>query len=302
MKKIFIASILVLFTVAGGLSGAWAFERALGDLGRPDDYEETLRIFKQTMPSFDSVKANLPTAFDWRDEGVVTPAKDQGTCGSCWAFASVGALESKILMNGGPLYNISEQQLISCSSSSCGCCGGRSLALRFWYYNRPLLENCTGYLDGDTSCPPNTQCSCVELSDCEKLSYKTKGYYTVNTRDIDEIKTSLYSDGPAYFTFEVYADFYTFWEDGYKNQVYTQASGDDLGGHAILLIGWDDAKQAWLCKNSWGTSGPNGDGTFWIAYNDHMHDLEFSMANVSVEKTTEQPNWIQLLKWWLEHH
>ena len=51
----------------------------------------------------------------------------------------------------------------------------------------------------------------------------------------------------------------------------------------MLLIGWDDAKGAFLCKNSWGPGGPNGDGTFWIAYAGHAYDLGFGMANFSLE-------------------
>ena len=62
------------------------------------------------------------------------------------------------------------------------------------------------------------------------------------------------------------------------------------GGHAVLLIGWDDWKQAFLCKNSWGNGGPNGDGTFWIAYSGHANNLGFGMANFSVTSSTCSSN------------
>jgi hypothetical protein len=62
------------------------------------------------------------------------------------------------------------------------------------------------------------------------------------------------------------------------------SGGGLLGGHAVLLISWDDDKEAYLCKNSSGeTGGPNGDGTFWIAYAGHTRDLEFGMVNFVLE-------------------
>lgn len=301
MKKIVMASLLSVLSLFAFTTSLCAFDRPLGDNGIPDDYVETLKIFKQTMDSFSQYRDQLPGTFDWRDDGAVTPAKDQGYCGSCWAFASVGALESKILMNGGDVYDISEQQQISCNQFSDGCCGGYMTALRFWYNTSPLLETCTDYEDYNTSCPINSKARCNEFDDCESLSYYTTGYYTVDTNEVDEIKTSLDSDGPGYFSFAVYEDFYTFWDSGYNGQVYTQFRGDYMGHHAVLLIGWNDTKQAWLCKNSWGDAGgPNGDGTFWIAYDGHRRDLEFGMANVSVTDT-RHPSLIKILLKWLKN-
>ncbi|NIV28742.1 MAG: hypothetical protein GWN58_04250, partial [Anaerolineae bacterium] len=60
---------------------------------------------------------------------------------------------------------------------------------------------------------------------------------------------------------DFYSDFYTYWDHGKPGDVYINKGGSLLGGHAVLLIGWDDNKEAYLCKNSWGTyGGPNNDG------------------------------------------
>lgn len=131
-----------------------------GDMGIPADYEATMISMSAAFPD---MVAQLPGSFDWRDKGVVTrakderhpvsPADDQGRCGSCWAFAAVGALESKILMAGGSEYDLSEQQQVSCNTEHYGCCGGYLNAALFWRDKGPLQESCTDYGDyGTTSC------------------------------------------------------------------------------------------------------------------------------------------------------
>ena len=292
MKKHILCFMVILLVGLWG-TGAFAFERALGDLGKPDDYEQSIKRFRLIFPDFSTRVEQLPPAFDWSDHGIVTSAKDQGTCGSCWAFVSVGALESKIMMDGDPEYDLSEQQQVSCNSSMYGCCGGSMSALKFWNTEGPMEESCTGYGDYTTHCPPTySGVPCGDLNSCSRLSYNTMGYYTVDMGDINEIKTSIYNDGPTYFRFNVYGDFSTFWNTGNPGDVYTQSSGSILlGGHAVLIIGWDDSKSAWLCKNSWGaTSGPNGDGTFWIAYSGHVHNLGFGMANIEVTSAPPVPD------------
>ena len=66
----------------------------------------------------------IPSKLDYRLNGAVTPVKNQGRCGSCWAFSTVGALESKYAIDTGKLENFSEQKLVDCSQSNFGCSGG----------------------------------------------------------------------------------------------------------------------------------------------------------------------------------
>lgn len=273
--------VLAIFAIAAFLisgTDARADERrGLGDLGfDPAKYQSTL---KQYPPM---ARPAAPSSFDWRDYGVVTPSKDQGYCGSCWAFAVTGVIESKIALAGGPLYDLAEQQQVSCNASMSGCCGGNYYALQYWYTNNPLQEACTGYGDYSTGCPTQTGVTCGGIS-CEEVPYNTASVFTVNANDVDAVKTSLQQDGPAYFRYSVYDDFFDYWSYGAAGAVYTQTSGPYLGGHAILIIGWDDSKQAWLCKNSWGaTGGPNDDGAFWMAWSGHTNNLGFGMANVEI--------------------
>lgn len=258
--------------------------RALGCLGKPADYNQTIKSFVQELKTESII---FPEYFNWKNQGKVTPAKDQGDCGSCWAFTAVGVLESKILINNGPQYDLSEQQLVSCDTNQWGCCGGWPHVLKFWYDKGPMQENCGQYSEYNTLCPPIYRLvPCGDLTHCYELAYSTTDYYTVNTDDINEIKSSVYYDGPGFFMFDVYGDFPDFWDTANLGDVYIhdiQSGPNYLGGHAVLIIGWDDIRNAWLCKNSWGANaGPNHDGTFWIAYSGHDEYLNFGLANVKL--------------------
>jgi len=263
-----------LFLVLGIGQVAFGQEYGLGDI--PLD-PETYNRYLKSYP--DQLKDSIPTAYDARNDGIVTSAKNQGNCGSCWAFASAGAMESHILKNGGTTYDLSEQQQVSCNLTMSGCCGGSSTAPQYWETTGPIDEACGPYGESSTSCPTQRTVPCSDMDACEQLVYRVTNWHTVGTTPTD-FKTSLYTYGPSYWRFQVYSDFYTYWNGAAAGAVYTNTGGTNQGGHAVLLIGWDDNKQAYLCKNSWGSGeGPNGDGTFWIAYSGHANNLGFGMSN-----------------------
>jgi len=257
----------------------------LGDLGKTKDYDDTLVGMGDFISDFDTFLDQLPISLDWREKGAVNPARQQGDCGSCWAFTSIGVMEAKIMINSGVLYDLSEMQQVLCNTSMGGCGGGQSDALKFWENKGPILESCGKYDD-------TNQMSCLDLEKCTELKYNTYQYYTIETANINEVKSSLSADGPAYFRFDVYSDFMTFWKYAIFGEVYIQKEAERLGGHAVLIIGWDNNKEAWLCKNSWGVTGPNEDGTFYIAWSNHLKDLRFGMANIGLKGnlTLRSPN------------
>jgi hypothetical protein len=248
--------------------------------------EETYQQYLKPVEYPDGLsRAVLPTSYDARDDGLVTSPKNQGACGSCWAFASVGALESHLKAIGlpeGSTYDYSEQQLVSCNSSQLGCCGGGSTALQYWETAGPIAESCFTYGESSTECtissPIESTIDCSDASSCTQLDYRVTNWHTVSTSDF---KGSLYIDGPSYWRFSVYDDFNAWYNTASSGSVYVNGPATNyLGGHAVLLIGWDDSKGAYLLKNSWGpTSGPQGDGTFWMAYSGHANDLSFQMVN-----------------------
>ena len=118
-----VGAIVGLLTLLLSAGDGYAQEYSLGDLGLPNDYDQTLLLFRETQDDFASFVDQLPGEFNWKTQGKVTKAKDQQSCGSCWAFASIGAFESKLLIKSKPTYDLSEQQQISCNTSMYGCAG-----------------------------------------------------------------------------------------------------------------------------------------------------------------------------------
>lgn len=267
-KSLRLTAFIATFLMA---TPVFAEDMGLGDLGRPDDYDLTIKSFQDNVS-----RVAAPTAWDWRDHGGVTPPKSQGFCGSCWAFTSAGVLESKLLIEGYGEYDLSEQFPVSCDTAQLGCMGGWAHSLRFWETEGPMLEICTGYPSVNGFTYP-----CSDFDHCEQKQIYAEDYYTVDVSIMDDIKASVLDDGPAWFSFLVHQDWRDFWNTAAPGTVYVNSVANLLAGHAVLLIGWDDNKGAWLVKNSHGaTNGPEGDGTFWIAYSGHANNLDFSVANL----------------------
>jgi len=191
---------------------------------------------------------------DWRDRNGsnwVTPVRNQGQCGSCWAFGGVAAMESNILIQGNtPNYplDLSEQYLVSCSDGSCNG----------WYADATLdfLQN-EGTVDED--CLPYAATDMIACSDrCDDWLYRN-----VKLADwgwcgnVAEMKAAL-NYGPISSCFMVFDDFYA-----YSGGVYQHVWGGLAGGHMIAIVGYSDALQAWICKNSWGPTWGD-DGYFMI--------------------------------------
>lgn len=277
--------ILILFPLFGFIDIAEsASSDADCDLGDIALDNETYQKFLKPVV-LDRGEA-LPSSYDARNYGLVTPAKDQGQCGSCWAFASVGALESHLLAAGLPFSptDLSEQQLVSCYLNSSGCCGGSSRAIRFWQDQGPIYESCFPYAEINTTCSfAERTVPCSNSSTCPQLGYRISNWHTVSASDFQK---SLWTSGPSYFRYDIYNDFYDFWNYADRGDVYVYKTGQFRGGHAVLLIGWDDSKGAYLLKNSWGTGGPENDGTFWMSYSNH-NDLNIQMVNFNIRAPIE---------------
>ncbi len=258
--------------------GADPVKYPLGDIPLPPAvYQQNLKALPPDRMAV--LESTLPPSYDARNEGIVTPAKNQGSCGSCWAFATVGAMESHLLreLGVGP-ENLSEQQQISCNTANYGCSGGYSSAVRYWEGppqpdKGPIDESVFPYTASDST-------ACYQPV-AAQMPYRVVDYHTVPTTTA-AFKASLYENGPSYWRYDVYDDFYTYWGRYAPGAVYVNQGSTYAGGHAVLLIGWDDAKGAFLCKNSWGSGGPNGDGTFWIAYSGHRNGLGFGMINFAL--------------------
>lgn len=192
----------------------------------------------------------LPSHWDWREQGKVTPVKNQGTCqGATAAFAAVAAIESKILILANNEMDLSEQQLVSCGGGV-SCAGGYpDRALNYIRDNGLWSESSFPYRAAQVNCAPYKQRSLAKI----------EGWYTVTSdNDIEkmivQIKEAIHKDGPVVAYMKVYKDF-----SDYRSGIYKRVSNDYRGMTALLLIGWDDKDDYWIAKNSWGSYwGENG--------------------------------------------
>jgi len=220
----------------------------------------------------------MPASLDWRNNGgnFVTPVRNQGSCGSCWAFASTAVLESSTLIaNHTPDtdLNLSEQVLVSCGGAG-SCQGGYgSRAANFIQSTGLPAESCYPYTVTDGNCAyacPNWQASANKI--------KTWEWVTTTSPTVDLIKGGLNDHGPLYTQMAVYNDFFS-----YTSGVYSHSSGSLAGYHAVLIVGYNDSSQYFIVKNSWGT-GWGESGFFRIAYSELNSAVDFGQYTIAYLK------------------
>jgi hypothetical protein len=229
------------------------------------------------------------SAWDWRShdgQGYVTTVKDQGGCGSCWAFGALGSLESLIKIyfsvpSGDsildPFPDLSEQELVSCKLGGHGCSGySLSGTCSMLQQDGVGTEDCLSYLASDLI-PCDATCPDREMRERRILSYR----WVLD--DVNSIKAAILS-GPVYVAFDVYSDFMS-----YSGGVYEHVWGGYEGGHAVVMVGWNDADSCWICKNSWGTGwgeawGDQGRGWFRIKWGEcSINDFVYAMVPADAE-------------------
>mmetsp|Transcript_62023 Transcript_62023/g.192538 ORF Transcript_62023/g.192538 Transcript_62023/m.192538 type:complete len:383 (-) Transcript_62023:575-1723(-) len=190
--------------------------------------------------------AALPEAVDWTAHGAVTSPKNQGHCGSCWSFATTGALEGAWQIATGKLVSLSEQQLVDCSKDGNEGCSGGSMDLAFTYLKGRAVCAEAGY--------PYTasEGSCQEANCTEGIPRGgVQGYHDVTPQDERALMEAV-AKQPVAVAIE--ADQMAF--QLYSGGVLTKECGAKLD-HGVLLVGYGtDANgiDYWRVKNSWGSS------------------------------------------------
>ena len=209
--------------------------------------------------------AALPSKWDWRDQGVVTSVKDQGACGACYAFATIGNIESKLLLDGAGSYDFSENNAKECNWYDSSCGGGNYKKMASWLSKKGVvLESCDPYVPSNVAC--KTTCSYIKTL----LDWRIISGNVVPSTNV--LKGYIYTYGPVYTS--MYAGDGDAWEtefDNYDGSYTLHYTGPETPNHAVLIVGWDDSLThaggtgGWIVKNSWGTDwGDNG--YFYIAY------------------------------------
>uniref|UniRef100_A0A3Q1FBS4 Cathepsin L1-like n=2 Tax=Acanthochromis polyacanthus TaxID=80966 RepID=A0A3Q1FBS4_9TELE len=190
---------------------------------------------------------SLPQSVDWRKKGLVSPVRDQGLCGSCWAFSSLGALEGQMKKQTGSLVPLSPQNLVDCSTGdgNLGCRGGYiSKAFRY------IIRN--GGVDSESFYPYEHQNGKCRYSVSGKAA-SCSNFHVLPKGDERALQAAVASVGPVAVAVNAMLPSFHLYKGGLYN---VPSCNPRLINHAVLVVGYDtDAGQDyWLVKNSWGTS------------------------------------------------
>ena len=203
--------------------------------------------------------AAIPDSYEWNDYGMVSPVKNQGACGSCWTFSTVGAMESHWnILGKGKNITFSEQQLVDCAGDfdNHGCHGG--LPSHAFEYIKHV-----GGLESDVTYPYKaTDNPCVHRPEIS-VGYCRYGSFNITQGDEAQLAERLYNAGPVSVAFQVITGF-----KNYAGGVYTVnncGTGTKDVNHAVLATGYGTEKgmKFWNIKNSWG-AGWGAQGYFKI--------------------------------------
>ncbi|CAI9299118.1 unnamed protein product [Lactuca saligna] len=217
-----------------------------------EEFTSTRNRFKahECSPStsafrYENVTA-VPSSMDWRKKGAVTPVKDQGQCGCCWAFSAVAAMEGITQLKTGKLVSLSEQELVDCDTGGQdqGCEGGlMDDAFDFILNNKGLTtESNYPYKGVDGTCNSNEE---------SNHAASITGHEDVPANSESALLKAVASQ-PISVAIDASGSDFQFYSSG----VFTGECGTELD-HGVTAVGYGasaDGTKYWLVKNSWGTS------------------------------------------------
>ncbi|KAF6176057.1 hypothetical protein GIB67_000151 [Kingdonia uniflora] len=230
--------------------------------------KKPMKVTKRGSISSRTKTCEAPTSLDWRKKSAVTGVKDQGGCGSCWAFSSTGAIEGINAILTGDLISLSEQELVDCDSTNDGCDGGLMDYAFEW-----IIDN--GGIDTETNYPYTGEDGTCNATKEETKIVVIDGYNDVAEEDsallcaVANQPISVGIDGSAW-------DFQLYTGGIYDGDC--SSDPDDID-HAVLIVGYgsEGEEDYWIVKNSWGTSW-GIDGYFYIKRNT---DSEYGVCAIN---------------------
>ncbi|XP_061351505.1 ervatamin-B-like [Gastrolobium bilobum] len=227
----------------------------------PKEFQETyLGDFDITPKEHSNVKQNnlyhadVPESLDWRKYGVVTGVKDQGPCGSCWAFSAAGGIEGIHALTTGSLISLSEQELLDCETASSGCSGGYKDKALAW-----VIRN--GGISSEIDYPYQAKQGACKSSEVPNVA-SIDGYVNVDRSDNGLLDATKHQP----ISVSVNATGFQFYKSGIFDG--PGCANSTSTNHAVIVVGYDslNGEDYWIVKNSWGKDW-GIDGYIWIKRN-----------------------------------
>lgn len=237
--------------------------------------KQVLRKHELTAVKTESNGLSAPTSFDWRDKGAVAEVKDQGQCGSCWAFSTVANIEGQNFIQNGKLLSLSEQELVDCDSSDSGCNGGLPTnACHDMINNNIGLE-----LESDYTYHARQQ-TCHAKAALEKIFLES--VVTIST-DESDIARAMMKYGPL--SIGINATPMQFYMGGISDPWFCNPEALDHGV-TLVAFGEEGGKPFWTIKNSWGP-GWGESGYYRIVRGKGKCGLNRMVSSAIVKKASE---------------
>jgi C1A family cysteine protease len=278
----------------GSIFSTTSFSQSLGFIPPSDQEEKAIlkshgEFFgsefsaynENPLPGLSRMDPNA-RALDLRDLGIVTPIKDQRQCGSCWAFATLAAYESSYAYRNNKVQiDLSEQNALDCSHV--GNCGGGypGTLMKWWVEDRNQIstESQVPYLGYQNFCP-------AIQGKFKAVAWNFVGASNswMDRSSIQQIKQAIARHGAIVTGMDATLSFQNYRGTG----VYNETTNGGVN-HVVTIIGWDDDKQAWLIKNSWGRYW--GDqGYAWIGYESNQIGASSLWIDAEIDNNNQPDN------------
>ncbi|XP_029437294.1 cathepsin K-like isoform X2 [Rhinatrema bivittatum] len=227
------------------------YELAMNHLGDMTREEVVATMMGLRVPSVRSANntyfpdwvEKVPDYIDYRKKGYVTPVQNQGQCGSCWAFSSVGALEGQLKRKTGKLVSLSPQNLVDCDTDNFGCDGGYMTNAFDYVRDNKGIDSADAYpyIGQDESC----------LYNPTKMAATCRGYKEIPTGSEKALKRAVARVGPVAVSIDASLPSFHFYS---KGVYYDNLCNPEGINHAVLVVGYGKkmGTKHWIVKNSWG--------------------------------------------------
>lgn len=216
----------------------------------PAEYDALLTGKSSQLPNKNNNKISVgatPESIDWREQKIVTAVKDQGNCGSCWAFSTIGAQECQHTLKKKEVLILSEQYLVDCIETCNGCDGGNAVCSYDY-----ILKNYDGLFQLESDYPYKAVPSSCKF-DKSKGVAPIKSYTWCDHENEDDMKEKVGTLGPASVGIDASGPQFKLYSSGVY---YSDTCTKWTPNHLVLVVGYgsEGGKDYWIVKNSWGLS------------------------------------------------